>query len=206
VSPRAYNSPRRDAAATKTRARIVAAAIGILGAPEGVAGFSLEEVARRAGVTRLTVYNQFGSRRALLEAAFDERAARGGLHRLGDAMSVSDPHAGLRQVVAIFCDFWSHDPQALKRLHDAGANDPEFEASVHERNERRRGLLSTLVARMTASPSRQALRDLVDILFVLTSYRFFSALAEGGRKPDATCRLIQELVTDAVRRTIKQSN
>jgi AcrR family transcriptional regulator len=207
VSPRAYNSPRRDAAATKTRTRIVAAAVAVLGAPEGIAGFSLEEVARRAGVTRLTVYNQFGSRRALLEAVFDERAARGGLHRLAEAMAASDPNTGLLQVVAIFCDFWSHDPQALKRLHDAIGADPEFEVSVRERNERRRSLLLALIARMTAKarPSRQAVRDLVDVLFALTSYRFFSALTEGGRKPNDACRLIQQLAKDAVRRTIARS-
>jgi AcrR family transcriptional regulator len=96
----------------------------------------------QAGVTRLTVYNQFGSRSALLEAVFDERAARGGLHRIAGAMAASDPHAGLLQVIAIFCDFWSYDPRALGRLHAAGASDPEFDASVRERNERRRRLLS----------------------------------------------------------------
>jgi hypothetical protein len=35
-----------------------------------------------------------------------------------------------------FCDLWSFDPGALGLLHAAGANDPEFEASVRERNER----------------------------------------------------------------------
>jgi AcrR family transcriptional regulator len=59
----------------------------------------------QAGVTRLTFYNQFGSRSALLEAVFDERAARGGLHRIAGAMAASDPHAGLLQVIAIFLRF-----------------------------------------------------------------------------------------------------
>ena len=40
-------------------------------------------------------------------------------------MARSDPHAGLLQVIAIFCDFWSFDPGALGLLHAAGANDPE---------------------------------------------------------------------------------
>ena len=55
VSPRAYNSPRRTVAATKTRARIVAAAAAILGTAEGIRGFSLQAVADKAAVTRLTV-------------------------------------------------------------------------------------------------------------------------------------------------------
>jgi AcrR family transcriptional regulator len=207
VSPRPYRSPRRAAAATKTRARLLAAAAAILGAPAGIGGFSLEEVARKAGVTRLTVYNQFGSRRALLEAVFDERAARGGLHRLAEAMAASDPHAGLLQVIAIFCDFWSYDPRALGRLHAAGASDPEFDASVRERNERRRSLLLALVGRMAVglSPPRDAVHDLIDVLFALTSYPFFSQLTAGRRTADAACRLIQGLAMEAVRRMMERS-
>ncbi|MBV8841133.1 MAG: helix-turn-helix transcriptional regulator, partial [Alphaproteobacteria bacterium] len=78
MSPRRYNSPGRDAAAAQTRERIVAAAAGILATAEGMPDFSLEAVAKAAGVTRLTVYNQFGSRRAVLEAVFDQVALRGG--------------------------------------------------------------------------------------------------------------------------------
>src|SRR5215467_15201430 len=133
VSPRTYNSPSRSFAATKTRARIVSAAAAILGTPEGISGFSLQAVAEMAGVTRLTVYNQFGSRRALLEAVFDDMAVRGGLHRIPGIMRGSDPQAVLLEVISIFCDFWSFGSDALGPLHAAGASDPEFGASVRER-------------------------------------------------------------------------
>jgi AcrR family transcriptional regulator len=204
VSPRSYRSPRRDAAATQTRKRITAAAAAILGAPEGIGGFSLEAVAKKARVTRLTVYNQFGSRRALLEAVFDQRAARGGLHRIAEAMAGSDPHAGLREVIAIFCDFWSFDPGALGQLHAAGASDPEFDASVRERNERRRHLLAVLVGRIAEGGELhpQTRGDLIDVLFALTSFPFFSQLTAGKRPPDAACHLIQGLASDAVRRAL----
>ena len=64
VSPRRYESPARDAAAEETRQRIVTAAGEILAGPKGFAGMSLEAVAKAARVTRLTIYNQFGTRRA----------------------------------------------------------------------------------------------------------------------------------------------
>jgi AcrR family transcriptional regulator len=206
VSPRAYNSPSRIVAATKTRARIVAAAAAILRTAEGIRGFSLQAVAENADVTRLTVYNQFGSRRALLEAVFDDMAARGGLHRIPAVMAGSDPQAGLLQVIAIFCDFWSFGSHALGPLHAAGASDPEFGASVRERNERRRRLLSVLVRRMAKDRKLRpkALGDLIDVLFALTSFPFFSQLTAQGRSADAACSLIQWLATDAVRRAIKQ--
>src|ERR1700722_5442460 len=181
VSPRPYKSPRRESAATRTREGIVRTAVGMLGGADGIGGFSLEAVARKAGVTRLTVYNQFGSRSALLEAVFDDRAARRGLHPIAEAMAASDPHAGLLQVIVIFCDFWSYDPRALGRLHAAGASDPEFDASVRERNERRRRLLSVLVGRMAEGvhPRPKALGNLIDVLFALTSFSFFSQLTAG---------------------------
>ena len=206
VSPRAYNSPSRIVAATKTRQRIVAAAAAILGTAEGISGFSLQAVAAKAGVTRLTVYDQFGSRRALLEAVFDEMAVRGGLHRIPAVMAGSDPQAGLLQVIAIFCDFWSFGSHALGPLHAAGASDPEFGASVRERNERRRRLLSVLVRRMAKDRKlrAKALGDLIDVLFALTSFPFFSQLTTQGRSADAACSLIQGLATDAVRRAMKQ--
>jgi len=204
VSPRTYNSPSRSFAATKTRARIVSAAAAILGTPEGISGFSLQAVAEMAGVTRLTVYNQFGSRRALLEAVFDDMAVRGGLHRIPGIMRGSDPQAVLLEVISIFCDFWSFGSDALGPLHAAGASDPEFGASVRERNERRRRLLSVLVRRMAADRKLRprVLDDLIDVLFALTSFPFFSQLRARGRSTLAACDLIQGLATDAVQRAL----
>jgi AcrR family transcriptional regulator len=204
VSPRPYRSPHRDAAAAQTRRRIVAAAARLLSAADGIRAFSLEGVAKKAGVTRLTVYNQFGSRRALLEAVFDDRAASGGLHRIAGVMAAPDQRAGLQEIIAIFCDFWSSDPGTLALLHSEGAADPEFDASVRERNERRRALLSVLVRRMAEGKRLrpEALDGLVDVLFALTSFAFFSQLTARGRSAGAICRLIQGLGTDAVRRTL----
>jgi AcrR family transcriptional regulator len=206
MSPRPYRSPQRDAAATQTRARILKAAAATLRAPEAIRAFSLEAVAKRARVTRLTVYNQFGSRRALLEAVFDERAAAGGLHRIVQAMQAPDPQAAVLDVIAIFCDFWSFDPGPLGYLHAAGADDPEFDASVRERNERRRHIFAVLVGRIAEgradAPRPKALADLVDVLFALSGFAFFAQLTAGGRTAAAACGLIQEMATDAVRRTM----
>jgi AcrR family transcriptional regulator len=207
MSPRAYNSPRRDAAASATRERIVAAAAAILGAADGIRKFSLDAVAKKAGVTRLTVYNQFGSRRALMEAVFDERAARGGLYRIVEAMQDPDPQAALRRIIGIFCDFWNSDPGTMRLLHAAGASDAEFAESVHERNERRRSVLSAVVRRLVegrALPPK-ALGNLVDALFALTSFAFFWQLTAGKRTAEAARKMIEEMATDAVNRALRRS-
>lgn len=197
MSPRRYSSPGRDAAAAQTRERIVDAAAAILGTAEGIDGFSLEAVAKAAGVTRLTVYNQFGSRRAVLEAVFDQVALRGGLQRLADAVARDDPHAAIDQVIAIFCDFWSFDPGAIALLHAAGSGNQEFAVSVTERNERRRRVFAGIVRRMDLPQKAQ--RELVDTLFALTSFAFFAQVAT-GRSAAAAARMIEGLARDAVRR------
>jgi AcrR family transcriptional regulator len=206
MSPRPYKSPRRDAAASATRERIVAAAAAILGAVDGIGKFSLDAVAKKAGVTRLTVYNQFGSRRALMEAVFDERAHRGGLFRIVEAMQDPDPRAALRRVIGIFCDFWSSDPGTMRLLHAAGASDAEFAESVHERNERRRSVLSAIVRRLVAGRApAKALGNLVDVLFALTSFAFFWQLTAGKCSTETACRIIEEIAMDAVTRALQQS-
>jgi len=167
-------------------------------------GISLDAVAKKAGVTRLTVYNQFGSRRALLEAVFDDLAERGGLHRIRNAMVSEGAQAALQQIVAIFCDFWSIHCGALWRLHAASATDLEFEESLRARNQRRRHLLSVLVGRMIEGGAKrpEVADELIDVLFALTSVAFFWELTAGGQKTNAACRLIQALAADAVQRAL----
>jgi AcrR family transcriptional regulator len=190
MTKRAYVSSVRTAAAAEKRDRVVEAAAKSLRGDASIARFSLDDVAKAAGVTRLTVYNQFGSRRGLLEAVFDDIARQGGLHRLGDAMAMPDPCAALDRVVEIFCAFWSRDP-AVGRLHEAMATDPEFGEALIDRNERRRKLVRVLVGRMAAkTASRQARRDAVDLIFALTGHAMFAALSPGRSAAEA-CRLVQ---------------
>jgi AcrR family transcriptional regulator len=193
----------REEAAERTRTKLVAAAAKLLSS--GNAGtFSLDAVARQSGVTRLTVYNQFGSRRALLEAVFDDRAMRAGLGRIAEVMAGRDPREGLRKLVAIFCDFWSYDDGALQSLHAASSTDAELRDSLTARNERRRKALSILLQRFPAAAQtdKATLSDLADTLFALTSLHFFAALSTRGRSKDAVCRMVQELVDAAIARAL----
>jgi AcrR family transcriptional regulator len=187
---RAYVSAVRATAAAEKRGRVIEAAAKSLREDASIASFSLDTVAKAAGVTRLTVYNQFGSRRGLLEAVFDEIARAGGLHELAGAMAMDDPRAALERMVEIFCAFWKRDP-AIGRLHEAMATDPEFATALLERNERRRQGLIALIDRIAGSTATQRARqDAVDTIFALTSYPVFAMLGP-GRSADDVCRLVQ---------------
>jgi len=179
---RNYVSSARASAAAETRERIIAAGARLLRKDASIANFSLDVVAKAAGVTRLTVYNQFGSRRGLLEAVFDPRAA-------------------LDRVVDIFCTFWGHD-SAIGGLNQAIATDPEFGEALIERNERRRELLTALVSRIVGKhAAKRAVQDSVDLIFVLTSYPTFAALSP-QRSTEEVCHLLRtacHTVVDGIR-------
>jgi AcrR family transcriptional regulator len=194
---RPYVSSVRTAAATEKRARVIEAAARSLRQNASIASFSLDAVAKAAGVTRLTVYHQFGSRRGLLEAVFDDIAQRGGLTEIADAMAMPDPRAALDRLVEIFCAFWSRDP-AVGRLHEAMATDPEFAQALLERNERRRKTFNALVRRAagkTASP--RVRQDAVDMIFALTSFAMFAMLGQ-DRSVEEVCALVKSACRSAV--------
>jgi AcrR family transcriptional regulator len=201
MSRRSYVSSVRASAAAERRDRVIQAAARFLREEESIAAFSLDAIAKAADVTRLTVYNQFGSRRGLLEAVFDDVARRGRLLRLNDAMAESDPWKGLDQLIGIFCDFWGGDA-AIGRLHDAMSIDPEFAQALLERNERRRHSLEELVLRMTGDKvPPNAKRDAVDLIFALTSCSMFRMLSS-ERPPKMVCDLVKATARAAVDRII----
>jgi AcrR family transcriptional regulator len=203
MTKRRYVSPQRAAAAAETRRRIIEAATQIL--REGdIAAFSLEAVSRAAGVTRLTVYNQFGSRRALLEAVFDEIALAGGLPQLQQAIINPNGRAGLDRLIQIFCAFWGGDP-AVGRLHDATALDEEFAQALRARNERRRVGIRTLIERIERSEGSSASdterNDAVDLIFALTSRAMYESLA-AGRSSAAVAKMIRQASADIIDRLV----
>lgn len=196
AAPRPYVSPVRVAAAAEKRQDVIVAARRLLS--EGsIASFSLEAVARGAGVTRLTVYNQFGSRSGLLEAVFDEIAAHGDLARLAEAVDDPDPWRGLDLVVEIVCAVWGFEP-AIGRLQDAIALDREFAQVVIDRNERRRAIIGSIVRRLDPGQTAERTRDAVDLIFSLTAYTTFRALGD-GRTPAAICGLLKRACRDAAK-------
>ncbi len=156
---------------------------------QDAAAVSMDAVAAAAGVTRLTLYKQFGSRRALLEAVFDLRAAAGGLARIPEAMAIQDPQRALGRLVEIFCSFWANEP-AVGRLQGLAASDPDFAEAIDARNERRRQAIKALLRRSDAFRKGVSGRDLADLIFTLTSYATYSSLKRDRSESD-TCKLIK---------------
>src|SRR2546430_1901939 len=138
MSPRPYRLGQRQVTADETRSRILNAAREQL---EKEATFSIDAVARRADVARMTVYYQFGSRRGLLEALFDDLAARGGIPQLPSAFQEQDAMVALDRLIEIFAHFWTSARVVHRRLRAIAPPRPGLLQTLADRNEfRRRGV------------------------------------------------------------------
>jgi AcrR family transcriptional regulator len=187
---------KRTPASEETRNRILDAARD-LAVEEGFSRFTMERVAERAGVNRLTVYYQFGSKEELLEALFDHLAARGGLDRLPEAFQEPDPLDGLDRFIEIFCAFWASDPVGIRRLRSWAALKPEYEASGHGREPWQREGLLVLVQRIHqayGTPAEADVEDVVDVLHALLSPESYEKLTRSGRGQHDVAALLKRIV------------
>ena len=200
MSPRPYRLGQRQAAIDETRARVLAAARELLVAADP-GRFSVDAVAQRADVSRATVYYQFRSKLGLLEALFDAVGATGGMAGLADAFRLPDPLAALDAYIAVFGRFWGSDRLLHRRLRGLAALDQDLAEALAARQEWRRHGAATLVGRFAGQPGyapagRQP--DVTDLLFTVTSFETFDALAGPDKTPEAVVPLIQHLARAAV--------
>jgi hypothetical protein len=133
---------------------------------------------------------------------FDERAKRGGLEQIPDAMRLPDPSASIDAVIALFIDFWTADRAVLGSLYALGTTDAELRSALTARNERRRHLFGVLTLRISAAGRIDAdsAAELADVLFALTSYGFYADLAGRGRDAGSVQTLIVAMAHDAIAR------
>jgi AcrR family transcriptional regulator len=192
---------RRRVSTDDTRARIIAAARELLARGKRSTGFSVEAVARRAGVARMTVYYQFGSLRGLLDALCDSLAIAGGMNHLADAFRQPDPLEALDQFIAVFVGFWESDRSVLQGLGALAVLDPEFAAVLEQRSGWRRKGARVLVERLSRQSRRskaKTVNDAVDLLYMLTSFATYDSLAGPQRSTERVTAMLQQLARRAL--------
>lgn len=201
MSPRPYRMARRQETTNETRLRIIDAARELLSIRDGSARFSMEEVAQRAGVARMTVYHQYGSLRGLLEGLCDSLAMAGGMDHLADAFRHADTFEALDRFIAVFIRFWESDRPVLRGLSALAALDPEFAAVLDQRaGWRRKGVRVLLerLAKQTGRPKPKQMDDAADLLYMLTSFSTYDTLATSKRSTQQVAELVQRLARQAL--------
>lgn len=181
----------REQARAALRARAVAAACALLAAP-AYRELTLEAVAAVAGVTRVTVYNHFGSRRGLLLAVFAEIGRRMGAERIRAAMHNSDARQALGLVLRESVRAWQRERRTISRIFALAALDAEVGREVARSERARRAGLSYLARRLAESGelgSPVTHEEATAMLGAITSFQVHEALAHTGRGGSLEARL-----------------
>jgi AcrR family transcriptional regulator len=199
MSPRPYSMEKRQAAGSATRARILEAARQLLSS-ESETDLSMENIARRADVSRLTIYYQFNSRAGLLEALYDHLAGRGNMQRMAEVFQEADAPVALAKMVRTFVGFWASDPVVMRRLRAMAALDPEIAKGIYARDTRRPQIARQILKRTAAGKTKQlnSQRLAADVLGMLTSFETYDALARAGHGEEEIVTTLSRLVHCAV--------
>jgi AcrR family transcriptional regulator len=201
LSPRPYQMRSRQVEVVKTRTRVLAAARGLL-LVKNFSGFSMEAVARRADVSRLTVYYQFESKAGLLEELYDYIAKRGHMEELASVFGRNhDPLVTLDQFILVFMQFWASDRNVIRRLHALGTIDPDIGEGLQARNEHRRQGVRTIVERY--SKIYRTLTSIqkpiaIDTIHMLTSFETFDSLSGNARSMDEVTAIVRKHAHHAI--------
>jgi len=169
MTTRRYSLGRRQAQAETTRSAILSAARRLVAehGPES----SLGKIAEHAGVSRITIYNQFGSKAGLLEAL----AAGTG--------TIAGPTGDLKMRIEQACASWAVDPDLHRQLQGRGREQitpGEIDRALAER----------LAAEDLLRPGC-SIREAEDVIGILTSFPVFDRLHKGGRRsPSAVAEML----------------
>jgi len=194
VSVRSYRAHARPSRSEATRRRIKRAVRELLA--EGAFHTStVEQVADRAGVSRATVYQHFGSRLELVDAiceTFDENPA---LLELRQFIELPNAEEALEKTIANSIRFWSSEDSVLRELYGVAAIDPAAQDLVDGQRADRRAVLERLVRNLHRDKRLRegtTERHALTLLLVLTSYETFRELREAGLSDRQATTLLQD--------------
>ena len=202
VNSRTYKLARRKVAADQNRVRILHSARDLLLAPD-FREFSMETVAKVAGVTRLTIYHQFNSRAGLLEALYDFLARSANLgERIGEVFRTGNvAQQQIHYFIDVFMNFWASNREVIRRLHGLGAIDSEIGQGLRARNQRRSNAIRVLVddhVRINYRYTPFQIPVMLDILHMVTSFETFDALCVGERSLEDVRKILVRMADQAL--------
>ena len=177
-----------------TRARILEAATR-LAHERGPGGFSMDVLAKEAGVARATVYEHFRSKRAVL----DELAASAAQSVALEAPQTADtdPLRALRDTLAEVCRHWASNETTMREVRTLAAMTGADSTGEAVDVESLRKLVDALAVGGHLR-SHWPTEDAVDALAVLTSFSTYERLSVGSRTPEQIEAVLAKLVVSIV--------
>lgn len=160
----------------------------------GIRGASIEDVAAGAGISRATVYYQFGSKAELVDAVLADALVRGGIERVVRAREAPTALDALRRYIPEVCRFWAREYPIFRQLLGMASISTEGEVIADKYDSRRRGSITFLVQRLgddgVLAPG-VAPGHAVDVLWYVTDFRTFEHFYR-------RCRISRRAVADTM--------
>ncbi len=173
---RAYRLGKREVSVDRTRDFILRAAHDEIAAGRSL---SVGRVARAAGVSRITVYNRFGSKAGLLQAVSARTLATPRV-----LTTEAGARAEMRERISHACSVWASDPPLFRHLPRTGE-----ESTVNRQ----------LAERLAASDELRpgcSIKEAEDVIGTLTSFEVFDRLYRDGRRsPAAVAEILMRLAS-----------
>src|SRR5260370_27845212 len=204
MASRAYRlGLRRQAEVGRTRSSILAAARELVS--EHGPDSSVGKVAERAGVSRITIYNQFGSKAGLLAALSTEAGLPpAGTPAVDPGVEPgADPADDLRRRIEQACAAWAANPRLYRQLAGrapgaaglalraaglASRDGPHYDHALAER----------LAAADRLRPGC-SIKEAEDVIGILTSFPVFDRLhKEGRRSASAVAEILLRMASGTV--------
>lgn len=177
MASRVYDMRGRATAVAAARTHALSAAYELLADRAGHE-LSVDAIARAAGVTRATLYNQFGSRSALLGAIFLDVGRRMKAERIYAAMRLPEPTQALSATLRESTRAYARQERVIRKLFALAALDRELSLEIEQSERERRQGLAHLAARLVESgATRLDVTAAAALLAALTSFQAFEALA-----------------------------
>ena len=140
MSPTRYASGRGSASSARTIERILDAAAELVW-EEAFHTATMDDLARRAGVARATVFSRFGSKLGVLEALSLRCAGGPEMRALREAQSVEDPVAAVDALLLAGCDLWEKEGYIMVQLKAIVVLEPDASAIIEAQyDDQRRGM------------------------------------------------------------------
>lgn len=203
--PAAERPGRRAAGVERTRGAIIEAGRECL-ISDGYHRLGLEAVADRAGVTRVTIYRQFGSRLGLLEAIAEDLAMRSGIvPTVRRVAATEDVASAFRALVSELCRFWASDPDLLRRLVSLGAVDPEAQDLIRRREDWTYRQVAAVIARLAAEDRVLDPFDASTAAAVVSAVTGFQSCDDMARRTRIPLAKLDSLLIAGLRGVIRPS-
>jgi AcrR family transcriptional regulator len=191
---------RRGIDASISRDRILEATEALI-LDGGFAQATVSELAGRAGVSRATVFSQFGSKLGVLEALAVRCAGGPTMRAIRDAVALDDPDRIVAAVVDATCEHWERQGHILLTLKAITELEPGAIALIDEQRTDQRTSMETVVRTLRRGERGGDLpaAQLVAALHMVTSAESFMELRRNaGLSLKATKAVLQRTAAGLV--------